>query len=461
MPLSNQSFLSITDLHFNPCFDPGLIPKLAATDAGDWAGIFETASVTDLSDYGKDTNYPLLKSLFNDLASFADTDFVIFSGDFLGHNQRKQYQAGSNDKTDDGFSAFITKTVQFLADQFKAAFPGKVIFPCMGNDDNICGDYEITPFGEFLSMFTETWQPFMDFLDKDGGSSFADTFPMGGYYTASIPGRPNHRLVVLNNIFMSQKYRNACGSKPGDPAMAQLSWLEWVLYQSRTRNEKIWLVFHEPMGINMYPALHGKNPNCADNVNTFMKSRYGDILRSLLGHASDLIQGAFCGHTHMDEFRILHDAGTTPLMAMHVTPSVSPMFGNNPGYQVFFTELVTGAPADYLTRMVDLSVSTDPASAVWKEEYRFSDAFGWPSLTPHAMADLRKAIYEDETLRDRYIQHYAVGNTQHSLLTSENWKAFYDCMWDNTREAFINDYCPPHQSSLMGRKLVTGKEKLE
>lgn len=36
---------------------------------------------------------------------------------------------------------------------------------------------------------------------------------------ASLPGMQTHRLIVLNNVFMSQKYRDVCGKKPGDPAL--------------------------------------------------------------------------------------------------------------------------------------------------------------------------------------------------------------------------------------------------
>lgn len=444
MPSPGRTFLSITDLHFNSCYDSALIEKLAGAEPDDWSGIFETASGFELSAPGTDTNYPLLKFLFSDMASFADVDFVLFSGDFLGHRLQEQYQAGTKDTSGTGFKLFIAKTVSFLAGKFQEAFPGKIIFPCMGNDDTLCGDYEITPLGEFLSLFAESWQPIMDLLSGPDQRSFAQTFPIGGYYTAMLPGMPNHRLIVLNNIFMSQKYRDGCGKKPGDPALAQLSWLEWIFYISRAQNEKVWLVFHEPMGINIYPALHGKSPKCADNVETFMKTKYGDALRKLLTRSSRMIEAAFCGHTHMDEFRILHDGNDIPLMYMHVTPSVSPVFGNNPAYQVFTLDPQGQVPADYITRMVNLSETLDPGQAVWKEAYRFSDAYRQTALNPETLTRVRNEIADNETIRNRYIEHYAVNAPKYSLINKENWQAFYDCIWDNTKEAFIDDYCPEH-----------------
>ena len=456
-----KSFLSITDLHFNSCYDPSLLEKLGATEPENWNEVFESSSIKTLSPHGQDTNYPLLKSWLADLKSRPDVDFILFSGDFLGHRLREQFQAGSKDQSDAAFKSFIQKTVRFLANQFQETFPEKVIFPAMGNDDNICGDYEITPMGDFLEVFTESWRPIMDRLagpTGTGQSSFADTFPIGGYYTASLPGLPGRRLIVLNNIFMSQNYRDVCGKMPGDPALAQLSWLEWVLYRSRAQNEKVWMIFHEPIGINIYPVLHGKDPLCANNVQTFMKSKYGDALREQLIGSADLIQAAFCGHTHMDEFRILHDDNNKPLMYMHVTPSVSPVFGNNPAYQVFTIDSTTRAPADYTTRMLDLTQSQDPALVRWEDEYQFSKTYGQAELTPQSLNGVRDSIASDNSIRENYIKYYAVGSAKYSPINQNNWKAFYDIILDNTSEEFVEDYCPPHQSSLLGRTLETNDD---
>ncbi|MCG8617687.1 MAG: metallophosphoesterase [Desulfobacterales bacterium] len=450
MVSKNATFLSITDLHFNPCADPALTARLADAAPDEWAEIFESSTQKELVGWGKDTNYPLLNSLFKDVSAFSDADFILFSGDFLGHNLRERFQSATGDKSDAGFSRFIGKTLEFLAAAFQKAFPGKVIFPAMGNDDNICGDYEITPLGEFLSRFTDAWQPVMNRLDGD--NTFAQTFPVGGYYTALLPGESHQRLIVLNNIFMARNYRDACGSVPGDPGEAQLNWLEWVLYLSRTNRESVWMVFHEPLGINMYQAIHGKNPHCASNVSTFIKSRYGDRLRTILLKSSDIIRVVFCGHTHMDEFRILHDGFNTPRIAMHITPSVSPIFGNNPAYQVFTLGDDYG-PVDYSTRMIDLSLTRNPAEAGWVESYRFSEAYGQTNLDPVSLSGVGDAVADNTDIRQRYIEYFNVCQSTYSMINSDNWRAFYDCINDNTRDAFVKEYCPAHQSSLAGRSL--------
>jgi hypothetical protein len=51
--------------------------------------------------------------------------------------------------------------------------------------------------------------------------------------------------------------------------------------------------------------------------------------------------------THMDDFRVIrHDGGEPPLLC-RIAPATSPIFGNNPGYQVYQFDRETGALRNY------------------------------------------------------------------------------------------------------------------
>src|ERR1700722_12418819 len=54
--------LFLSDIHFDPFFDPSLMDSLVKSDPSDWKSIFERSALTQLSPYRSDTNYPLLKS---------------------------------------------------------------------------------------------------------------------------------------------------------------------------------------------------------------------------------------------------------------------------------------------------------------------------------------------------------------------------------------------------------------
>ncbi len=435
--MESPFFISLSDLHFNPCYDPALTPRLAKAQAKEWETIFKSSSHTDPAAYGTDTNYPLLASLFEALNAHREAGFVLFSGDFLGHWLQGQFEEQTGNKDEAAFQDFIGKTITFLNQQFESVFPNRVVFPCMGNDDSICGDYRISPLGDFLKLFTKTWQPVMDRLPGTDGAAFSRTFPLGGYYSAEVPGLSGFRIITLNNIFMSQNYLNACHKVAGDTVQAQLDWLAWELYDCTARNQKAWIVCHEPLGVDMYGVLHGKAKDCAQNVKDFVKPKFADALQKIYLQWQDTVEAVFCGHTHMDEFRIVLNPDGTPAVPIHVTPSVSPVFGNNPGFQVFTLDPDVGLK-DYATWFYDLA---GKGTKAWEKTYTFSETYDLSRVDADAMFAVRNAIEDNPTVRDAYIRHFDVENLKNSQLTSEDWPAFYHAITDLTPAAYIKDYC--------------------
>ena len=54
-----ETFLSVSDLHFDPFADPAIVAKLEEADVSQWDAIFASSSVTTFSGYGMDLNDPL------------------------------------------------------------------------------------------------------------------------------------------------------------------------------------------------------------------------------------------------------------------------------------------------------------------------------------------------------------------------------------------------------------------
>ncbi len=177
--MSNQNFISLSDLHFNPCFDPEITPLLVQAPPREWASLYKTSKVTRPYDYGRDTNYPLLSSLLETLAQFPDAGFVLFSGDFLGHRLHSQFARQTGIQDESAFEEFIGKTIEFLHEQFTSALPGRIIFPCLGNDDSVSGDYSIIPHDPFLDMYLSVWQPSIAFPSEQDRAQFQRTYLHG------------------------------------------------------------------------------------------------------------------------------------------------------------------------------------------------------------------------------------------------------------------------------------------
>ncbi len=114
--MKSPFFISLSDLHFNPCYDPALTPRLVKAPAEEWEAVFQSAGHTEPSAYGADTNYPLLTSLFEELNAHREAEFVLFSGDFLGHWLQGQFEEQTGNKDEVAFQDFVGKTITFLID---------------------------------------------------------------------------------------------------------------------------------------------------------------------------------------------------------------------------------------------------------------------------------------------------------------------------------------------------------
>jgi sphingomyelin phosphodiesterase acid-like 3 len=422
------TFVSLSDLHFNPFYDPTLVPKLVAADVGEWPALFASSQVTAPSAYGADVNDPLLVSTLAGLRSFApDPDFVLITGDFLGHDFSQLFQQESPDKSPQAYRRFVRKTLEFLTARLTAVFPGKPVIPAVGNNDDFCGDYAIEPRGPFLSMLREVWEPLL------GGrpGTFARTFPIGGFYSLPHPTVPKLRVVVLNTVFFSRKYKNACG-EGGDPAGFELGWLEATLDAAARDGERVWLIFHIPPGIDVYATLgNGVCPSTpvplwgADDATGFFQ---------VLADNGGLIAAAFAGHTHMDEMRL------PPSMSfLHGTPAVSPIFGNNPGFQVFSYLRSSGELLDERTYFLNL-VAPVPAPR-WELEYGFQQAYGQTGYDGAALRSVRDSVASSAEVRDRYMTFYPMGSYQSSA-DKANWRAYWCGIDHFTPADFASCVCP-------------------
>jgi len=258
--------------------------------------------------YGSDTNEALLDSLLAELKeAVPDPPVVVIAGDFLGH----------------GFPvAKAAATMAVLARRFDATYPRAQFVITLGNNDSDCGDYETTLDGPFLRAVARAWEPL---VDRHGAApDFERTFSHDGAYVARLPV-PGLRAVVVNDIYDSVRYRNACGR--GNPAATSLADLSRML--GNAGNERTWLVTHVPPGIDAYSTAHLAHRLL---LVPFLRPGARERLVATIDDPRSRVALVIAGHTHHFSFR-LSDAGEpgrdVPIL---VAPSVSPIFGNAPSY---------------------------------------------------------------------------------------------------------------------------------
>lgn len=430
------SFLSVTDLHFDPFADPSLVNMLESADYPEWEKILETSKVTGIGNYGKDSPYLLVKSSLDALRRVnPPPDFILFSGDFLAHDFRDAFDKFAQDKSDVAYKRFVEKTIRFLARMFDSRFPSVPVLPTLGNNDSDCGDYGVEPGGGFLKMFAGVWAP----LITRGGApaSFLETFPVGGYYNISIPALKDHRIIVLNANLFSAKARN-CGPDTEDAGAKELQWLDWTLYQSRLGGKKAWILYHEPLGVDAYASLRATG-DCRSSIKMMLKESYNTGLLNIIGKYSPLVDASFSGHTHMDDFRVVASSGV-PSFFTHITPSLSPVFGNNPAFQRFEYDRSSGAITDYATYFLkNFPTLRNRDNAHWELEYDFGKAYGQKGYTPAALAVIYRSLENSAALRADYLRFYSSGTR--NGVTEKSWKAYWCAIGNTDARSFADCFC--------------------
>jgi predicted phosphodiesterase len=328
------------------------------------------------SNFGKDTNDALFDSLLAQLkASDPNAPVVILAGDFLAH----------------GFPpANAAATMAYIAARFDRTFPHAQFVITLGNNDSDCGDYETTLDGPFLRDVANAWKPLVD--RRGAAPDFVRTFSHDGGYVATLP-RPNLRAVAVNDVYDTIRYRDACGT--GNPAATSLSDLDRTL-RSGPPAEHTWLVTHVPPGIDAFSTAHLAHRLF---VVPFMRPGAREALLHAIGNGRDRVSLVIAGHIHHFSFRLSdasHPAHDVPIL---VAPSISPIFGNSPGY------LTLDVDADGLVGNV---AETSYLDGRWQRIGDLSSE-GVAHFTAPELAAYQARLERNQAFADRFVRLYMGG----------------------------------------------------
>ncbi len=375
---TKSTVLILSDIHFDPFDDDALVPRLAAAPPAQWSAILAADSRMPVE--GRDdTTYPLLTSAISAMRKAApDPRFVVITGDFLAHDFRSRFDRTAAGKIV-SYEDFVDRTLAFLALELGGAFPDAQFVPVVGNNDSYCGDYASSKNSPFLAHMAGAWAPL---VNRGAKTTFLETFPGMGHYSADARGTPV-RLLVVNSVFWSRKFvpfKNECGATGAHPGEDELTWLDQELAKEPGR--PTWILTHIPPGMDAFgsaskdKALLSYSEESEKGILVVLE-KYGPRIPLFLA-----------GHTHMGAFRIQHDhAGTTDVPVL-VSPAISPLFGNDPAFRVATIADATGRVADYTEYALHGAAGVAPA---WQATYRFSDIAG-AELTPAAVVQLQQKM---------------------------------------------------------------------
>ncbi len=418
-----------SDIHFNPYFDATLFNQLVQADPSQWAGVFGQSKITAPSAWGSDTNYPsLVLALAGVKQNMGASPLVIFTGDILGHSFSQTffslYYAGlklpvpapadiAKDATAvTAMETFADNTLSFFMGLVRSSVGTVPVMFTLGNADSYSGALPEPSFlthnaGTFYTKFVK------DTVDQ---TEFLTTFKSGGYYVAE-PAGTNLMVISLNTPMFSPFLKDYVKTAAVE---AELLWFDAKLAAAKAAGKKVWLLMHVPPGADIYTtATTDFNSSQTATATMMWDPAYQATFLQTVSKYPGLIAMTLAAHTHMDEFRIY-----APGNVLEITPSISPVFGNNPGFRVFSIDKDSLKPVDYISFNYDLA-SNPPQ---FKRYYTFSDAYALQGPLDTSLVQLSSELAMNKDKQALYRAHYFSGHN-YSIPASGTFKQITDASW--------------------------------
>jgi sphingomyelin phosphodiesterase acid-like 3 len=443
--------LLVSDIHFEPFWDPSKAPQLAAASASQWKAILASAPSPDQQQRfaalqqscharGADTSFVLFDSSLKAMRTHAaGVKFVTVSGDLLSHSFPCKFATTFPKSTLANYRAFVEKTLDYVMGELYGAFPNVPVYIALGNNDSDCGDYRLDAHSEFLAITGKDVTKYFPASERQGAE---ESFAAGGYYSVSLPIE-NARLLVLNDIFMSKNYATCTGKPDPTAADAQLAWLRQQLTEARSKKQKVWVMGHIPPGIDLYSTAKRMTDVCGGQEPVMFLS--SEKMADVIAEFGDVVELAIFAHTHMDELRLLKDDGHTPAstksVAVKVVSSISPINGNHPSFTVAQIDPSSAALKDY---KVFVASNLTGADAAWTAEYDFAHSYHTAEFTSSSVSKLIAGFAADPSAKTQasqsYITDFYVGYASPLLYLA--WPQYVCTLSNHTQQSFKACVCP-------------------
>jgi sphingomyelin phosphodiesterase acid-like 3 len=440
--------LMLSDIHFEPFWDPAKLPQLVAAPTSGWRAILAAAPSSDQPQRfqslqqscharGADTSFALFDSSLKAMRSHAaEAKFVTVSGDLLSHAFQCKYNTLYPTSTPEAYRAFVEKTLSYIIGELYGSFPNVPVYVALGNNDSDCGDYRLDAHSEFLAEAGKEVTRNFPASERHAAEEY---FAAGGYYSITLPAPiQNARLLVLNDIFMSKNYATCSGKPDTTAADAQITWLRQQLSEARASKQKVWVMGHIPPGVDLHATVSKMVDVCGgQEPKMFLSS---EKLADALTDSADVIQLAIFAHTHMDEIKLLKDeSGST--VAVKLVPSISPINGNRPSFTLAQVDPSLAALRDYKVFTASNQTGVDTA---WSEEYDFDRSykeaeFDAPSVT-HLIAEFIAGSGAKTQASQNYIQDFSAGSS--STVLQMFWPEYVCTLSNHTQQSFRACFCP-------------------
>lgn len=304
---------------------------------------------------------------------------------------------------------------------------GKVpVYPTLGNHDSLPEAYNtpnnINGGDGSTNVFSWNYDLLSSMWKEDGWitaseASYASTH-YGAYAHTTAQGL---RVISINTDFWytSNVFNYFNFTNPDQSGI--LRFLISELEICEKRGQRAWIIGHVLSGYDGSNSL--PNPTAL----------FYSIVRRF---SPATIAGVFFGHTHEDQIQIFYDYASTslngtlrnttdvdynkPLNMAFIGPSITPLTGNNAGYQLYQVDSKTFEIMDIKTYFANVSEANTWTAPVWQFEYDSRATYNvngtWPANAP-----LNATFWNDVTnsmlTNQSLVETYNLLETKSSIVT--------------------------------------------
>lgn len=331
-----------------------------------------------------DTPPDLALSSFKTMPQFFDpkkVSFAIFTGDIVSHDNDDQLSR-----------AYVEYEEQVTYETFKAAMGPVPIYATLGNHDSLPEAFNtpnnIKPGGGAQNAFSWNYELLGNLWSRSSWITGSEAKHASRHYGAyAHTTEQGLRIISINtdfwypdNVFNFFNFTN-----PDQSGI--LRYLIKELEACEKRGQRAWIIGHVLSGYD------GSN-NLPNPTALF----YSIVAR----FAPATIAGVFFGHTHEDQIQLFYDyrAGSLkgglrnttdvdyskPLAVGFIGPSITPLTGNNAGYQLYQVDDQTFEVMGIQTYFANVSEANSWTTPIWKFEYDARSVYNvngtWPATAP-------------------------------------------------------------------------------
>ncbi|KAH0836040.1 sphingomyelin phosphodiesterase [Fonsecaea pedrosoi] len=361
--------------------------------------------------------------------NLSSVSFTIFTGDILSHD---------NDDQISREYAEYEETVTYQT--FKAQLGNIPVYATLGNHDSIPEAWNtqnsLDPAGSTAAAanaFGWNYELLSSLWGNAGWlngteQQYASTH-YGAYAHTTAQGL---RIISINTDFWYVDNIFNYWNVTNPDTSGVLTWLAAELAACEARGQRAWIIGHVPSGYDGDNAV--LNPSALF---------YTIVVR----FSPTTIAGVFFGHTHEDQIQIFYDflpnstytvdgktyRNTTmvdyskPLTVGYIGPSITPLTGNNAGYQLYQVDASTFSITGIQTYFANVSEANSWTTPEWGFEYdaratysvaaaHNSSSGSWPTSAPLNATfwdGVTKSMLTNQTL----VELYNLLETKSSVVT--------------------------------------------